>query len=204
MGSTQTSPAGSSEATCADVSRIIKEEKVTWQNKHSLKINAARSKEQVAVLGSCFKQSLFLGCTKCSFGPLQYKHFFITDGTWTLEFLTKGVSLHCNPLPHKWEIVEGFTLTPAVLDRMMLVCGATAYSLLLRNGEHLARYVKDGRWLSLQTLSTGALRKSLIQGQDVPSRLNQPPDELLEKLEKGKKVTPVLSVLDGFVVSILL
>lgn len=204
MGSTQTVPAGSPEDACADVSRIIKEEEITWQCKHALKINAAWSKEQVGLLGH-FQQSLFLGCTMCSHGHLQYKHFFITDGSWTLEFLAKGVTLHCKSLPHKWEIVETFTLNSAVLDRMMLVCGATAYSLLLRNCEHLARYVKDGRWLSLQTLSNGALRKSLMPGQmhkDVP-RLNQPPDELLEKLEKGK-VMPFLSVCDGFAVSLLL
>ena len=39
-----------------------------------------------------------------------------------------------------------------MVRRMQAVCGARNFSLALRNGEHLARYVFTGAWLSLQML----------------------------------------------------
>ena len=41
--------------------------------------------------------------------------------------------------------------TPAMVERIQRVVGATSYSLLLRNCEHVANYIVEGRWTSMQT-----------------------------------------------------
>ena len=47
--------------------------------------------------------------------------------------------------------VEGtFKATAEVLKRMNRVFSATNFSFCLRNSEHMARYIMEGSWLSLQ------------------------------------------------------
>ena len=48
------------------------------------------------------------------------------------------------------------TITADTVERMKRVVGATAYSLLLRNCEHIANYIFEGRWLSMQSLTEDA------------------------------------------------
>ena len=104
---------------------------------------------------------------------LKYQHWWITDGTWVLEFgggelLTETVQVQINKVRDsdselqpksscdshlqtvnasdrsrtKFKdiiIHDRFLLTKEVRHRMEKVCGATNYSLALRNCEHLAR-----------------------------------------------------------------
>ena len=41
--------------------------------------------------------------------------------------------------------------------------GATAYSLLLRNCEHIANFIFEGRWLSMQSLTEGRIGTRLLE-----------------------------------------
>lgn len=50
-----------------------------------------------------------------------------------------------------------------MIERMKRVVGATAYSLLLRNCEHIANYIFEGRWLSMQSLAEGSIGKRLLE-----------------------------------------
>ena len=55
------------------------------------------------------------------------------------------------------------TITADTIERMKRVVGATAYSLLLRNCEHIANYIFEGRWLSMQSLTEGRIGKRLLE-----------------------------------------
>ena len=96
---------------------------------------------------------------------LKYQHWWITDGTWVMEFgggelLTETVQIQINKVKdssildselQNWDgqlqtvkasdiiVHDRFPLTKEVRRRMEKVCGATNYSLALRNCEHLAR-----------------------------------------------------------------
>jgi len=50
-----------------------------------------------------------------------------------------------------------------MVERINRVVGATAYSLLLRNCEHVANYIFEGRWLSMQSLTEGYIGKLLLE-----------------------------------------
>ena len=73
-----------------------------------------------------------------------YYHWYVTDGTWIIEFIDPSapILVHCNPrLVTFIYIVEEFVMTDGILERMQKVCGTSNYSLVLRNCEHVARYV---------------------------------------------------------------
>ena len=48
--------------------------------------------------------------------------------------------------------------TAEIIQRMKNVLNATNFSYCLRNSEHLARYIIEGGWLSLQMQRGGELR----------------------------------------------
>ena len=83
---------------------------------------------------------------KCSAYP--YQHWFVTDGHWIIEFgsgdgLENKVVIHSG-LREGYIIAESFKMNFDVKTRMIKVCGATNYSLALRNCEHVARYRQSG------------------------------------------------------------
>ena len=119
---------------------------------------------------------------------LHYR--FVMCGDWIIEFgsgqgLVGGVwqnsvDVHRNPRLGFYPIEEA-TITPEMVERMKRVVGATAYSLLLRNCEHIANYIFEGRWLSMQTLTEGRIGKRLLEfvmDEDHRALRNQLPAEL--------------------------
>ena len=74
---------------------------------------------------------------------IEYQHWYVTDGTWVMEFgggeiSNNNIIVHCNPKTNG--IIENtFVKSPDVVERMEKLCGATNYSLALRNCEHAAR-----------------------------------------------------------------
>ena len=146
-------------------SRLIECEKRSWIKNHTLDINPAQAKEQQKLL-PCFGSKLYLCFKEETIIGFVYKHWFVTDGSWYIEFgegelLSCTVIVHPNPKP-KYDIDKTFKLTDAVKERMQNVCGATNYSLILRNSEHVARYIQCGSWISLQTAGEGTMKKELI------------------------------------------
>ena len=74
-----------------------------------------------------------------------------------MEFLEEGVEVHSNWLPPNLAMEKEFRKSDEVVERMKAVCGATAYSVTLRNCEHLATYIRSGSWTSHQMLTQGDL-----------------------------------------------
>ena len=81
--------------------------------------------------------------------------------------------------------VERFPLTAEVWHRMQGVCGATNYSLALRNCEHLANYIYSGVWVSFQMTGNGVFSKMLrgLMSNYERSFINTPPKELASKFK---------------------
>lgn len=158
----------------------VESEKATWAADHSLKINDERQTRQVSNIANFKKAQLRLCWMDCAQNGLKYRHYFVTDSTWTIEFLCEeGVEIHQRPLPVPYHIEESFNMTHDVRKRMEAVCGATAYSLTLRNCEHVARYIHSGAWLSYQMLPQGSLGSTFLKSMmDHKQKVNRAPREL--------------------------
>jgi len=150
-------------------------------------------KQHIQVLCDNFGPDLFMCKIKrpCG-GVINFFHFFITDGKWTLEFGDEHwyegavpqfhVQVHCGPLPTGTEPAEGglfsnsddsledqiieekaFLKSPAVAERMKEVCGITNWSLCFANSEHVCRYVAGGNWTSSQIMEGTDLRRVMAK-----------------------------------------
>ena len=121
-------------------------EQALWKNPHVLRINKEVQQAQIPLLDN-FKPQLYLCYNSRNYMNVKYKYWFVTDKMWTIEFILEGkqftaanVVVHTNNPGSELPIIdEKFMLTPEVKERMKQVCGATNYSLALRNCEHVAR-----------------------------------------------------------------
>jgi len=132
---------------------------------------------------------------------VKYNHWFVTDGNMVIE-LGRGDSMAAKVIVHSdpkkgCVIDEEFRSTDAVRFRMKKVCGMTNYSFVLRNCEHVARYIQCGVWVSFQMATQGTLMKQIFKGhmkQENLKRINVFPDGL-EPMEK--KVEELHSAISG-------
>ena len=131
-----------------------------------------------STLKLCYKNEALYG--------FEYQHWFVTDGIWTIEFGGGDVT-NCNVIVHsnpkgKFTIDEEFKMTMDVKQRMSKVCGATNYSLALRNCEHVARYIQCGVWVCFQMAGSGVLNKLFKSRMSAHTKLiNVFPEELKPK-----------------------
>jgi GTP-binding protein EngB required for normal cell division len=135
---------------------IITRDKNNWQKPHQLFYAEKNQHIQLDQLDH-FDTKLKM----CYVEEGSYKHYFITDSTWNIEFNERKncVNIHDHSI-NDCVIVEEFSLTSNVLSRMRKICGATNYSLALRNSEHLARYIHSGAWISFQMTGSSEMKKS--------------------------------------------
>ena len=122
--------------------KIVNEEKVNWVRQHELTYNQELRKQQLALLQNFGWELKTCYRTNSMFG-IEYQHWYVTDGTWVMEFgggelSNNNIIVHCNPKTNGI-IADTFVKSPDVLERMKKLCGATNYSLALRNCEHAAR-----------------------------------------------------------------
>jgi hypothetical protein len=173
------------------VSSLVDAEKTSWVLPHDLGYVTKDREEQLSLLPK-FGSQLKLCCCDRTILGLQYQHWWVTDGTWNLEFgggelLNNTVMIHCNPRPEQYITECLFSLTPTVMQRMKNVCGATNYSLGLRNCEHVARYVHCGSWICFQMVGRGRLKEYFFNNMGTYTKLiNTFPEEL-----KTKEQNPV-------------
>lgn len=115
--------------------KFVEEENATWAFDHELRFDARRRAQQLPLLEN-FKRTLYLCSERCQLdgangGGLSFDHYFLTDMTWTIEFLEQGVAVH-STLPLTFSEESSFERTHAVSERMRAVCGALNYSVTLR------------------------------------------------------------------------
>ena len=172
---------------------LFENEKATWERDHSLGKDEELYKDQVLLLEE-FGPKLQLCFSEHSIGDLKYQHWFVTDNKWYIEFGEGGlasctVMIHSEPKVTKFCSDKQFDLDEEVKDRIVNICGATNHSLILRNSEHLARYIHCGSWISLQTTGNGCLKNQFIRhmSEDYVQYLNTLPSEL-KKADNYEKV----------------
>ena len=111
-----------------------------------------------------FKEDLKLNSALCKTKNFEFRHYWITDGTYIMEFgsinddsYDSVLKIYENQFENNFDSVteERFKKTESVTNRMKKVCGASNYCLPLRNSEHLARYIYCGAWLSNQANRNG-------------------------------------------------
>ena len=174
----------------SQTSDIIEAEKTSWVEDHSLQCREDIRRSQSSLVDKfsdplklCYKTNAIYG--------IEYQHWFVTDGTWTIEFgggeiNNAIVTIHDNPKTD-YIIEQEFPLQAVVLERIAEVLGASNYSLALRNCEHVARYIHSGTWVCFQMVGSGVLidlfRSQLTQ---FSKRINQFPKEL-----EPAEVTPI-------------
>ena len=143
-------------------SKLVDQEKTSWVKGHTLNCESELASQYRALLSNfkdgcdlqlCYEDKEMVG--------FAYQHWFVTDGHWVIEFgsgdvLNNKVVVH--PVPRRGYIIaENFKMTADVRSRIEKVCGATNYSLALRNCEHVARYIQSGVWVSFQMAQSGVL-----------------------------------------------
>ena len=168
------------------VSRILEVEKVNWVKPHNLNYNTDLRNRQLPLINN-FKRNLKLCYKERTLYGINYQHWYVTDGRWTIEFgggeiSNAEVQVHCNSKGHEEIISTLFLMDQGVKNRMKKVCGATNYSLALRNCEHLARYIHSGAWICLQMLGSGILKKTFFDAMAQHTKvINTLPRELEEE-----------------------
>ncbi|CAE7798327.1 ileS, partial [Symbiodinium sp. CCMP2456] len=144
------------------VPKIVEDEKTKWAADHCLQINVERRDRQLQSVGK-FGEQLHVCWSMCTQDGIRYQHFFVTDLVHTMEFLTTGLQVHSNALGAPYYVDVSFTKTHEVEHRMKQVCGSMAYSVSLRNCEHLARFIHSGSWVSYQMLQGSYLGSTFVQ-----------------------------------------
>ena len=169
-------------------------EKTKWAVNHKLNVNYMRSEKHLCPLLDKFSPNLVLCHSQRDVMGIKYEHWFVKDkeSDWKIEFSgTNGnfhVNVDCNPIGEGYNIAQDFSMTLDVKKRMKQVCGATNYSLALRNCEHVARYIHAGVWVSFQMVNPDSfIRKKMVK--DLAARIKfpeelKPPDESFQVIFK--------------------
>ena len=172
-------------------SQLIKQEKTSWVLGHQLNYNEDLRREQLKEVDK-FGHNLQLCYVLRQIMGFEYNHWWVTDGTRVIEFGGAELGNHhvlvsINPPKLGTFVTESnFKLTGEVKERMKKVCGASNYSLALRNCEHVARYIHCGAWLCFQMVGNGVLKQLFVDHMsEFTKKINTLPDELVQaELEK--------------------
>eukprot|EP00937_MAST-01D_sp_MAST-1D-sp2_P006256 g6256.t1 len=178
-------------------------EKLGWTTNHELTYSWYLRSVMLPLVDK-FGPQLHLCRRLIRHGNIKYYHYFITDGSWTIEFGQGDISDTFVVVRHTCDMVgdtagapapllEGapdveltFANSDAVHARMREMCGANNYALCLRNCEHVARYIHCGRWVSLQMLDNGQMRNNFIhQRMGVVAKLvNTCPLDIVRRVQQ--------------------
>ena len=179
--------------------QLMKEEQCLQRN-HSLDRDGILVKEQIVLLDN-FKTKLYLCYKDRKADKIKFQHWFVTDKSWVIEVgldecnvdeqRHNHLKIHTMMDKKDYCVYKQFDLDSQVRKRMLEVCGMVNHSFLLRNSEHVARYIHCGRWISLQASVNGTVTKQFEQilTKNIVKIMNSFPDELRnETEEKYEKV----------------
>ena len=133
---------------------LLSDESDNWIHDHKIILDQSLQSSYSSLIAK-FGPKLLLCYQERGTAPFKYRHYYVTDQTYVIEFGSGGnvtnnkVTVHC--IPKENGIVEAtFQNTEEVKKRMLAVAGATNYCLALRNCEHVAHFIKSGHWICLQ------------------------------------------------------
>ena len=164
----------------------LETEKEAWEKCHNLDCDPVIAEYQLKQLNE-FSSKLCLCFEEKCVNELKYQHWFITDLVRYIEFGDGNtlhpfkLDIHSRKKALKYCVFKTFDLTEDVRERIHNVLGATNYSIMLRNSEHLARYIHCGRWISPQTTTKTNLKKKFLthMPENRIKLLNTLPSELI-------------------------
>mmetsp|Transcript_107106 Transcript_107106/g.301428 ORF Transcript_107106/g.301428 Transcript_107106/m.301428 type:complete len:431 (+) Transcript_107106:50-1342(+) len=138
-------------------SKLVDADRESWEEKHRLDIDIDLRNKQRALLRP-LQGELKLLWRPVMVSEIEYFHFYVSDGKLIIEFGdgqggAQHVRVYAIAGGLRGTLVKEFEMTDDVQRRMHQVCGATNYSIVLRNSEHFARYIQCGTWCSLQMTS---------------------------------------------------
>lgn len=175
---------------------VIQKEKLNLVKDHDLQVSKEYSSRYEEFIDR-FGDTVFMCSKWCGSGIVQYKHYFITDHKWTLEFgggdlANNTVSIHNKPAIGDYEVEKEFPCDAKVRARMKKVVGGTNYSVCLRNCEHVARYIHSGTWLSLQMIDKGLINEVFVKHLLSQHRqmVNELPRDLQEDDDLNRELFP--------------
>eukprot|EP00929_Paragymnodinium_shiwhaense_P007377 TRINITY_DN111275_c0_g1_i1.p1 TRINITY_DN111275_c0_g1~~TRINITY_DN111275_c0_g1_i1.p1 ORF type:complete len:447 (-),score=61.13 TRINITY_DN111275_c0_g1_i1:153-1493(-) len=142
-------------------SQLVQEETARWSGAHSLVINPETRFTQIPKVAN-FGEQLYRVYEQRKDYDLEHLQYSITDRTNTITFEKSGVVVRNVP-PENSFTDEKFMNNSDVAERLQQVCGGTAFSLALRNSEHLATYIMTGAWVSKQMLPNGKLGEAILK-----------------------------------------
>ena len=168
--------------------KALKKKKVSWIKPHKLEKNEEFAESEILKLSN-FGDTLYLCYEEKKQYKVKYQHWFVTDRIWTIEFNQINgkytVFVHNYPMNKECVEQEKFLNSPVVRERMEKVCGATNYSLALRNCEHVARYIFSGIWASFQMHDRECLGKIFLKHMSAYTHLsNSLPEDLIPQKEE--------------------
>ena len=84
----------------SQASKLLDAEKTTWVKPHKLNYIPHLRREQLPLIEK-FGQNLKLCYDEGIICGLEYRHYFVTDGTWVIEFgsgelQSTSINVHCN------------------------------------------------------------------------------------------------------------
>ena len=141
-------------------SLLIDAEKPRWGKEHSL-VHNDEIRRRLIPLVDKLSGPLKLCYQSNQVSGFEYQHWFVTDGTLTIEFgngeINNAIVTIHDGLKTGYIIDKTFSLEPVVKERILQVIGASNFSLALRNCEHVARYIHSGVWICFQMVGSGVL-----------------------------------------------
>lgn len=117
------------------------------------------------------------------------RHYFITDMTHIIEFGQVNEGIRGGPcrvhseFPLHYRTEKHFENNSDVKERIEEVVGATSFSIVFRNSEHMARYIAGAGWTSMMTVDGSPIhdmfKKQIADMHELQRQcFNRPPAEL--------------------------
>merc|ERR1712227_489460 len=96
-------------------SQLIDQEKTSWVKEHTLNVEPSLGREYRNLVEQKFKKKLNICYKDCEIYGVKYQHWFVTDGTWIIEFGSGDISnntvvVHSNP-KRDYIIADEFMMT---------------------------------------------------------------------------------------------
>ena len=179
------------------------DERLTWRETHELnvsdKIKLEIQNKEEKLIKAC--KYLQICCTKTDIKDAKFQHWFIRDKDYKfmIEFSKEDTGhlvtvKKCSKRLFEVHFECEFKKDANVEARINEVLGATNHSFLLRNSEHIARYIYNGVWVSFQVLDEGSELRNMFQMTEAAKELMY---RLPLELDKGNQIKEIYTRIDG-------
>ena len=165
---------------------LRKQERERWGLEHSLMINEETKIKMKPYLNNFKSPKLQLCYKEVNRPGFSYKIWFIKDSQsdWVISFNEEADGKYLVKVHEYKEVLTEYRIfdrKEEIMDRMLQVLGATNYSMLLRNSEHIAWYIKARVWVSHQICEEFSLLKRILRPDKHAENLSMEPPKELEK-----------------------